>query len=150
MKKITIIITLLILCMQIKAQSTDFELLTSRTWSTSSNSKQDFIGLVGKTNYNKDNVTINIYDLYIDGKFIEKRKIIAEFYLSDTPDKIFDEKKKKNKKGKYIIEKNKETRKITQMEIVSISKNKLILVPLRSDNKRHEVESTGIDKIDIK
>lgn len=148
MKKITIIITLLIFCLQIKAQSTEFELLTSRTWSKST--KPDLIRAVGKTNYNKDNIMINIYDLYVNDKFIEKIRFIAEFYLSDTPDKVFDENKKKNKKVKYIILKNTETKEITQKEIVSISKNKLIIVLLRSDNKRHETESTGIDKIDIK
>lgn len=150
MKKTIIIFTfILICCLKIKSQNTDFELLTSRTW-IFKNLKQ-FVGIDSKAIYNKNNIMINIYDLYVDGQFLEKRKITQEFYLSDTPDKVFDEKKKKNKRGKYIIKKNNKTKEITQTEIISITKDKLITNPISDNNKAVvKVESTGIDKIDIK
>lgn len=112
------------------AQTFKIEDLAKKTWVSTTIKKEEPFNFKRETkvNYNIDNTChTEIYHQNYILKSSYTRKDHSTFYLSNTPDRTFDESKLKNRTGKYIIKKYNESKDIAILRIISISDSEIVL-----------------------
>lgn len=129
MKKTIIIFVLLFAIMTFSsAQTFKIEDLAKKTWVRTLDINREPISFSRKmkTNFNLDNTCHTDITQYNNvTKKTLRNKDHGKFYLSDTPDTIFNPNKLKNKTGKYIIKQYNASRDIAVLKIISMSDKEL-------------------------